>query len=96
MAPDVIGWTAQAGSRVGSGGDVATEGGQLSEAARSGCWRRENEPFTCIRAGSHGRESVTSPARQGETRKKMGPNRKSRLKGLLALLDHVAGAAAAR
>ena len=29
MAPDVIGWTAQAGSQVGSGGCVATEGGQL-------------------------------------------------------------------
>ena len=52
MAPDVIGWTVQAGSRVGSGGGVATEGGQLSEAARSGCWRCENEPFTCLRAGS--------------------------------------------
>ena len=52
VAPDVIGWTAQAGSRVGSGGGVATEGGQLAEEARSGCWRRENEPFTCLRAGS--------------------------------------------
>ena len=51
VASDVIGWTAQAGSRVGAGGGVATKGGQLSEEARSGCWCRENEPFTsCQRA----------------------------------------------
>jgi hypothetical protein len=79
VAPDVIGWTAQAGSRAGSGGGVATEGGQLSEAARSGRWRREDEPCHLLGSEPHGSEGVTAPSRQGETRKKMGPNRKSRL-----------------
>jgi len=44
VAPDVIGRTAQAGSRIDAGRGVATEGGQLSKEARSGCWRREHEP----------------------------------------------------
>ena len=33
-----------------------------------------------LTSGQHGGEGVTSPAREGETRKKMGPNRKSRFK----------------
>ena len=36
-----------------------------------------------LTSGQHGGEGLTSLARQGEARKKMGPNRKSRLTALL-------------
>jgi hypothetical protein len=36
------------------------------------------EPPNLEEAGQPGSEGVTSPTRQGERRKKMGPNRKSR------------------
>ena len=52
MAPDVIGRTAQAGSLIGAGRGVATEGGEVPEVARSGYWGHENEPYDLLRAGS--------------------------------------------
>jgi Transposase DDE domain group 1 len=74
VAPDVIERTPQAGAGSDAGGGVARRAGQLSGEVRSGCCRPATSRGTLRRAGPHGSEGVTSPTRQGETRKKMGPS----------------------
>ncbi len=96
VASDVSGRTAQAESRISAGSGVATEGGQLSEEARSGCWRREKRAMSPAASGPHGSEGVTSPTRLGDTRKEMGPNRKSRLIHQLVFARRAGGHSARR
>ncbi len=81
-APHIIARTVRAGSRLGAGRGVATEGGQFSEEARSAVLVPGKRAVSHAASGQHGSEGVTSPTRQCETRKKMGPNRQSRRIGL--------------
>jgi hypothetical protein len=53
VAPNVIGRAAQAGSRVGAGRGVATEGGQLSERGEiSSAGAATTKPGHLMRAGT--------------------------------------------
>ena len=46
-----------------------------------------NRAVSSVESGQHGDEGVTSPTRQGETKKKMGPNRKSRFMSAMLLAE---------
>src|SRR5262249_58249209 len=70
----------QTENRSDAGGSVASEGDQPSEDARSAVLAPQIRTVSPVESGQHGDRGVTSPTPQRETRKHMGPNRKSRFK----------------